>query len=207
MLKNLKFVVVAGDETGVVAEVAFHGRKLGNGAGQIALRLTQIGLHAAHVRLHVAQIAGNCAHLLRGLALCRFKALGVLLLTLDDGVGALVELFLGEAEGLAKFLSSDGELCLGLTQIGGQLDVLLVGISQSGFLVRQPAAQRVTPDEPAQREHQSRSDDGEQSAGKRPWCTFRVYTHGFLSSFTAPPPGRARTAWHKPISFQFDAKC
>ncbi len=79
-------------------------------------------------------VAGNGAHLLRGLLLSCLQALTVGLLAADDLLGARVHLLLRQPQGVAQFLRGHPEAGVGFAQFGGHLDVLLLGVGQRNFL-------------------------------------------------------------------------
>ncbi len=141
------------------------GLHLADSAGKICLGLGYIGLDPSHIRLDGRHFAGHGIHPLRCLLLGSLKPLGIRVFTGDDLLGAAIQLLLGQAQGLAQFVGGYAETGVGFAQFGSHLDVLLIRVGQSGFLVRQPAAERVGPDQAAGNAQQSQGDDGQQCTG------------------------------------------
>ena len=153
--------MIAGDDAVGIAQITLHGLELAERAGQIGLRLGQVSFDAAHIGLDAGDIVGNGSHLLRGLLLGRGQLLSrgfIGLFTANQGLGALIQLFLGEAERFAELVR------------GGQL----------GLLRGQAAAQHGTPDEAADGGQQRNCHNGQKCAGVSSGCIVK-FAHFYLS--------------------------
>ncbi len=164
VLEDFQLVVIAGDEGGVVADVALDGLELGDGGGEVALGFCDIGFDAADIGFDGGDFGGDGGDLLVGGGLSGFETLAVGFFAAEDVLGACFELLLGESEFFAELFVGDFEAGVGFAEVGGQLGVLLVCLSEGGFRVGEPAGQGVGPNQACQRQDQRYGDYSKKSS-------------------------------------------